>query len=399
MHTQHSDFMHNTSFLFLMIAFFWSCGEQSQNTAGGNSLFDFTVANESNDSLRQYGVDLDLVRVNETFILKLGDQEVPVQIEDRNDNGTPDRMYAIVDLPPRTEGTIVAYAGPVTNNPDGIKVHAHLDNGKAISSPHLLNFDEKWAANGIIIENEWLGYRAIMNPPYAMDIIGKKVPVMLDSPVLHDLSKISNWGGDALDEGLSLGIGSPALFDQASIISLTKYDTREISILATGPLRAEIQTKILGVPVRGEKVDLLIKWQMQVGKPWAQLDVSIISKTDLNLQFAFGLPKDEEATDFTQALVNNVYCAYTFGLQSSEREHLGMAIMVPARFEMDTYRDDPHNYFYLATPINQSVQYRVISFWGKGRLPVYEEVEFFNLIKRYAAEYGATIKVQPDFRL
>ena len=397
--TQYSDFMRITSFLFLSISFFCSCGDQSQNTADGDSLFDFTVGNESSDSLRQYGVDLDLVRVNETFHLKLGDQEVPVQIEDRNDNGIPDRIYAIVDLPPRTEGKIVAYAGPGTEIPEGIMVHAHLDNGKAISSPHLINFDEEWAANGIIIENEWLGYRALMSPPYAIDIIGKKVPAMLDSPVLQDLSKINNWGGDALDEGLSLGIGSPALFDQASIISLTKFDSREVSILETGPLRAEVQTKILGVPIRGEKVDLLIKWQMQGGKPWAQLDVSIISKTDLNLQFAFGLPKHEEATDFTQALVSNVHCAYTFGLQSSEKEHLGMAIMVPARFETDTYRDDPHNYFYLATPINQSVQYRIISFWGKGRIPVYDEVEFFNLIRRYATEYGATVKVQPDFRL
>jgi hypothetical protein len=160
-----------------------------------------------------------------------------------------------------------------------------------------------------------------------------------------------------------------------------------------------VHTTIKGLPVRDEKIDLLIKWQMQAGQPWAQLNVSILTKTDLNLQFAFGLPKHEEATDFTQGQTNNVHFAYTYGLQSSNNEQLGMAIMVPGKFEMDTYREDPHNYFYLATPINQSVEYRIMSAWVKGRSAIFDEVAFLDVVRKYVAGYGSVITVKPDFRL
>ena len=239
----------------------------------------------------------------------------------------------------------------------------------------------------------------MMTPPYAFDIIGKRKSEMLESPVNIDLEKISNWGGDALDEALSLGIGSPAIFDLEKIVPLSKFDSKEIEIVETGPLRAEVHITIKGVPVRNDKVDFLINWQMQPGKHWAQVDLSIISKTDLNLQFAFGLPKHEDATDFTQGLLHEVHFAYTYGLQSSEGEPLGMAIMVPGKYELDTYRDDPHNHFYLATPINQGVQYRIVSAWGKGKLAIYDEVMFLDLLKEYAAEYGAKVTVKPDFGL
>jgi hypothetical protein len=394
--------MHKSSFrilLYLIIPLFWSCGGQDRSTSSGDSLFDLSVANPGEDSLKQYGVDLDLVRINEPFTLRSGDLEIPVQIEDRNNNGTPDRMYALVDLPPKTQINIVAYSGAGSARPGGVTVHAHLENGEALSGVHRVNPGEKWAGNGIITENEWVGYRFLMSPPYALDIIGKRKPEFLDSPVSVDLNTIGPWGGDALDEGQSLGIGSPALYDQSTIIPLSDFDSREVTIVETGPLRAEIHTAVKGVPVRGDKVDLLIKWQMQAGKPWAQLDVSITSKTDLTLQFAFGLPKHPDATDFTQALVSSVHCAYTFGLQSLEGEHLGMAILIPGLYETDTYRDDPYNYFYLATPIEQSVQYRILSFWGKGRSGIFDEVDFFNLVKEYAAEYGAPVTVKADFRL
>ena len=267
-------------------------------------------------------------------------------------------------------------AGTGMEMSNGVKLHANLIDGKEVTGKHLVNFGEKWTANGIIMENEWVGYRAILTAPYAMDIIGKRKPDLLDSPIKVDLQNVSNWGGDALDEGLSLGIGSPAIFDLENIVPLTKFDSKEIEVVQTGPLRAEVHTTIKGVPVRDEKIDILVKWQMQAGKPWSQLNVSILSKTNLNLQFAFGLPKHEESTDFTQGQTNNVHFAYTYGLQSSENEQLGMAIMVPGQFEMDTYRDDPHNYFYLATPIDQAVEYRIMSTWVKDRLAITMKLHF-----------------------
>lgn len=386
------------SLIVVVVFLLFACG-QNPTQERKEGLFDISVTNPSADTLKQYGIDVDLVRVEGDFHLMQGDKEIPVQIEDRNSNGNPDKMYALIDLAPGTTSNLVALPGKGAELPLGVRLHANLSDGTEVQGNHLVNFEEKWAGNGIVIENAWIGYRALMAPPYAFDVIGKRKPEMLDSPIQTDLEKVSAWGGDALDEALSLGIGSPAIFDLESIVPLSKYDSKEINILESGPLRAEVDITIKGVPVRNEKIDVLIKWQMQADKHWAQIDFSILSKTDLTLQFAFGLPKHEESTDFTQGLIDDVHFAYTYGLQSSEGEQLGMAILVPGRFEVDTYRDDPHNYFYLAEPIDRAVQYRIMSAWVKGRLLIFDEIEFLNLIRKYTAEYGAKVTVEPHFRL
>lgn len=390
---QHSIFL-----IFLCGLLLLSCGSDSSHPETDN-LFDITLTNYSSDTLKQYGIDIDLFRVDGDFHLKNGGKEIPVQIEDRNSNGSPDKMFAQVDLIPGSIMKFIAVSGKGPEVPEGVRLHAHLSDGTAIQGSHLVNFEEKWAANGIVMENEWIGFRSLMTPPYALDIIGKRKPEMLTGPISMDLSKITEWGGDALDEALSLGIGSPAIFDLEKIVPLSRYDSKEINIIQSGPLRAEVDMTIRGIPVRDEKIDVLVKWQMQSGKHWSQIDFSILSKTDLTLQFAFGLPRHEEATDFTQGLINEVHFAYTYGLQSSEGEPLGMAILVPGKYEIDTYRDDPHNYFYLVEPIERSVQYRILGAWVKGRLAIFDEIEFLNLVRKYTAEYGAKVTIEPHFRL
>ncbi|MCB0686181.1 MAG: DUF4861 family protein [Saprospiraceae bacterium] len=382
----------------VLIMFLGSCTSEGPKVEG-DRLFDIVVTNNSPDTLHQYGFELDLVRVEQDFHLMLNNKEVPVQIEDRNHNDQPDRLFTEVDLLPNSSIDLVAYPGKGAAITDKVKVHATLSDGEAIKGSHVVNFEERWAANGIIMENDWIGYRAIMSAPFAFDVIGKIKPDLLGSVMDIDIEKLSPWGGDALDEALSLGIGSPALYDLDKIIPLTQYDRREVSILANGPLRAEVEMKVFGVPVRGEKIDVLIRWQMEAGKHWSQVDLSILTKTDLNLQFAFGLPKHADATDFTQGLLNKVHFAYTYGLQSAGGEPLGMAILVPEKYEVDTYRDDPHNYFYLVNPINQSTQYRMMAAWVKGRLTIFDEIDFLDLVKKYTVEYGAEVSIDPDFHL
>lgn len=391
--------MSNISYVAMSLLLLLSSCGQNTEPVSSDGIFDILINNQSQDTLSQYGVDLDLVRVDADFHLKKGDQNIPVQIEDRNKNNKPDKMYALVDLLPGSTERLTAYPGKLDIKTPQVRVHANLSNGDKVEGKHLVNFEEKWAAGGIVIENEWIGYRAIMTPPYAFDVIGKTKPDLLESPININLEQVGDWGGDALDEGLSLGIGSPAIFDLEKIVPLTQFDSKEIEIVERGPLRAEVRMRINGVPVRNEKIDVLITWMMQPGKHWSQVSFSILSKTDLNLQFAIGLPKHEEATDFTQGLLDEVHFAYTYGLQSVQGEQLGMAIMVPGKYEVDTYRDDPHNYFYLVNPINQATEYRILAAWVKGRLTIFDEISFLDLVKKYTAEYGAQVSIQPNFRI
>jgi hypothetical protein len=356
------------------------------------------VVNNSPDTLYNYPFEVDLFRVNDQFELRHGEELVPVQIEDRNANSTPDKMFAMIDLAPGTLKKITAFASAGYQAPTMVNLHAR-QNGSEIGKSYTYTTGDTWDGDGIIMENEWLGIRYLLKPPFAFDIIGKRSADLLSAEQTKDLSKMAPWGGDALDEDGSLGLGSPAVFDQEKIVSLAVFDTKEINVITSGPLRAEVQIITRGVPVRDEKVDFMLTWQMMGGKQWSEMELSILSKTNLNLQVAFGLPRHPDASDFTQGLISSIHFAYTFGLQDIGGEQLGMALLVPGKYEVDTYRDDPKNYFYLVTPIDQKVQYRALASWGKGREFVIDEVAFIDLIQEVCAQYGATVQIKPDFRL
>ncbi|NND32093.1 MAG: DUF4861 family protein [Saprospiraceae bacterium] len=388
------------SIFTIFICLLASCGNDNTAESSSESLFDVIASNSSQDTVTQFGFEVDLVRIEQEFDLMHGDRKIPVQIGDRNNNGTPDKMFAMVDVPAGRLIRMAAFNSSGNADPATALVGVNaVKDGEKLELLSAYTADGQWDGDGIILDNEWIGFRYLMQPPFAFDIIGKRQESLLTSDQIAGLDNRSAWGGDALAEGQSLGIGSPALFDQADIIPLSSFDTKEITVIETGPLRAEVEIVTRGIPIRGEKIDVMIKWQLEGGKHWTGLEVSILSKTDLNLQIAFGLPKHKDATDFTQGLISNTHFAYTYGLQDANGEQLGMAILVPGRYEVDTYREDPHNYFYLVNPQQQKVQYRVMASWGKGRKMVIDEVDFINVIKEYCAQYGATVQIKSDFHL
>ena len=250
---------------------------------------------------------------------------------------------------------------------------------------------------GVVMENDWIGYRALMHAPFAFDIIGKRQHHLVLQSIDESIDSEQKWGGDILTEGNTLGFGSPALYDYSDIIPLSTFDSREIEILSNGPLRSEVKMTILGVPVREEKIDVAIRWILEAGKHWAQVHVDILSSTNLSLQVAFGMPRHPEASDFTQGKTGEVHYAYTHGLQSSGGEALGMGLLVPGVFEIDHYREDPTSFYYLVTPIDQKVQYRMLAAWVHGPNAIFDEVDFLGLVKEYAIEYDLPPTVKVNF--
>ena len=193
---------------------------------------------------------------------------------------------------------------------------------------------------GYIMENDFIAYRAILNAPFGFDVIGKNTANLLLDTVQRPLTLESRWGGDILSEGLSLGIGGPALFDMSDIVHFSTFDERTYEVIAEGPLRAEIHIRILGIPVRDEKVDILVKWQMQAGHHWAQIDMELITPTDLTLQMARELGSRLGATVMVFHSLVPPYFSYddpsvdlgavpTFGFEgfkTAEKEHVNKMV-------------------------------------------------------------------------
>ena len=367
-----------------------ACGDSDKKdpSAASDQVVSITISNPGPDTVHSFGLDVDLIPIDSQLILLKNGTEIPFQFEDRNVNGLPDRLFSVIDLMPATQVTLSGVASTQARTLPSTLVQAVMmdQDGQSLST-----FTYETASNlrhqGVILENQRIAYRALMQGAFAFDVIGKRFPDLVTHKH-EDISEEADWGGDVLDEGETLGIGSPALYDQTQIIRFDQFDSREVQVLAAGPLRAEVAITVKGILVRGEKLDVRMNLEMHADAQWVDVTLELLSRTDLTLQFGFGLPKHEEATDFTQGLESGVHFAYTYGLQSAQGDQLGLALLVPEIYELDHYRDHPQDYFYLATPIDKKVQYRFMAAWVKGPRTIFDEVDFLNFVRKEAQFLG-----------
>ncbi len=384
-----------------VLAFLASCGSKNkEGTATSNQeIVEITVINRTTDTLYDYGLDVDLIPMDTNMHLVTNGLEIPFQFEDRNVNGLPDRLFASVHMLPQTSQKLHGelHTTPRTKPVDRVQVVMQdAETGASLSS-YVHGQTNALRHGGVILENDRIGYRALMRDAFAFDVIGKRFGELM----VHqqdDLSEESKWGGDVLDEGQSLGIGSPAIYDLSQIVRFDVFDEREVKVIASGPLRAEIEMILRGIPVRDEKVDIAVTMEMQAGAQYVDVTLELLSRTSLTIQFAFGLPKHEEATDFTQGLESNTHFAYTYGLQSAQGEQLGLALLVSNQYEIDHYRGHPEDYFYLATPIDKKVSYRFLAAWVKGPRTIFEEVDFLNFARAQAKLFANQPTVEVNWK-
>ncbi len=383
---------------FVAIGLIFSCGTPQSNGGSGKNIFTISISNVEPDSFIDFGVDIDIFNVDSTVRLVDSEgHEIPYQLEDRNHNGTPDKIFALVDVAPSSTLEIAAVSGGNVSKPSRrVQLFNTIDGSPTIT--HTYTGNESWTFDGIVMENDWIAYRALMQSPFAFDILGKRQHPLIISASNGSVESGQNWGGDVLNEENTLGFGSPALYDYSDIIPLSSFDSKEIEVLSDGPLRAEVKITTRGIPVRDEKIDVEVRWILEAGKHWAQVHVDILTVTNLSLQVAFGMPRHPDASDFTQGKTGEVHFAYTYGLQSSEGEQLGMGLLVPGVFELDHYRDDPSSFYYLATPIDHKVQYRMLASWVHGPNIIFDEVDFLGLVKEYAQAYDLPPTVKVSFQ-
>ena len=365
-----------------------------------DSIFKVTAKNLSDIDLPQYGLTVDLLPTDTPFVLvdSLG-AIIPIQLGDQNQNGIPDWLYFQCDIAPGSTISVKAISSPDSNAVQGQKstgIIAMYPGGESVDTVTLFD-NNPFAYNGIIWENDWIAYRLNTTGNFPIDILAKNTSELIYHTALT--GDDYNFGNeeDILDENYSLGLGGPAIYDLATVIPAAKCDQKEISILSDGPLMASFQIIYRGIPVRGEKIDLKITYQMEADKEWTQGEFEIISRTDLNVQFAIGLPRHPDVVDLIQGKTLTTQFGYTFGMQTVEEDQLGMAILLSEIYDTDRYFDDPENHFLLVTPVDNKVQFRFFAAWVRGRNVIADEAEFVEVIRNYARVYSQVPELNIEY--
>lgn len=250
-----------------------------------------------------------------------------------------------------------------------------------IEVPSDLAPQNKWVMfEGPVLENDLIAYRFYMDSRHRYDIYGKRVSDLVMDTVSWDYHNIMDWGSDILKVGNSLGMGSPAIWYQDSIYTLSQYEQKTVEITEQSHDFANIRSTFRGLDIAGHRFDLIHDWSLRAGEVWSEVSLEVIDgRLPEGMHFATGIVKHLNDCD-TQSH-NRQLAAYTWGEQSFHHENMGMAVVIPEHFQPVKVRDADSHTFVIKNA-NSKAHYRFLAAWERDVTGVKDLEAFVELVRR-----------------
>ena len=264
------------------------------------------------------------------------------------------------------------------DNPN--KINGEYIQHKNIKVPNNLTAQNKWMMfEGPVLENDLVAYRFYGDSRNRVDIYGKKVSDLVMDTVSWDYHNIMDWGSDILKVGNSLGLGSPAIWFQDSLYTLSEYEEKTIEILASKSSKSTIRTTFKNLNIEGNLMDVVQDWSIEASKPWSEIHLKVISgELPETMSFATGIVK--HLPEIQQGEKNDYFYAMNWGIQSFHDQQLGMAVLANKQYQPRLV-DDNLSHAYAFEQGQKEVNYRFLSAWEKDMNSVKDANGFKKLVE------------------
>lgn len=249
-----------------------------------------------------------------------------------------------------------------------------------ITIPQNLTPQNKWIMfEGPILENDLVAYRYYADSRHRFDIYGKTVDDLVMDTVSWDYHNIMDWGSDILKVGNSLGLGSPAVWYQDSIYTLSECDKKTIEVIEDGNNGSTVRTTFKNLTIVDQSFDLQQDWSIVAGQPWCEMHLKVLNGTlPEGMKFATGIVK--HLPEISEGKNSNNFYAYNWGKQSFHKENMGMAIHIALEYQPMLVQDDLSHVYAFRTG-SQEVKYKFLSVWERDLNNIKDAEGFKNLVK------------------
>ena len=246
--------------------------------------------------------------------------------------------------------------------------------------PQNLATQSKWIMfEGPVLENDKIAYRYYADSRHRFDIYGKTVPDLVMDTVSWKYHDIMNWGSDVLKVGNSLGLGSPAIYYQDTLLTLSNCDKKTIEVIGNNTNTSLIRTTFKGLEIGKEKFDLVQDWSIEAGKPWSEIHLTVQDgELPKGMYFATGIVK--HLPEIIQGETSDYFYAMNWGKQSFHKENMGMAILAEKKYQPEHIVDEL-SHAYIFKNAKREVKYRFLAAWERDMNRVKDEIGFKNLVE------------------
>ena len=263
-------------------------------------------------------------------------------------------------------------------------VSGDYQNRTTLEVPLDLSGQNKWIMfEGPVLENDVVAYRYYADARQRFDIYGKRVNDLVMDTVSWNYHDIMDWGSDILKVGNSLGIASPAIFYEDSVMTLSDYKVKTISVVDNAEM-ASLLTSFKDLKIGRHLLDIDMTWSLRPNTKWSDVKLEIVKGTlPEGAYFATGLVKHLEEADFQVLGQYNVLS--TYGVQSYHEQDLGMAVAAPIDQE-GAYVNHKLDHLIVFKKGGKAVSYQFAADWSEGIKGSRSSTEFINNLKASLAD-------------
>ena len=340
----------------------------------------------------------------QSALVKAGDEEIPCQLDDLDQNDCFDELCFLADLKAKEKKqfSVTLYAeGEPRQYPARVYADLLVRNSKVKEKNKHNNFLESITArgdcadpyhilhhHGVDFESELNGIRIYFDKRQTIDLYGKfQKRLELEATQFYTTKeqKAESYGDDVLWVGNTFGLGAFRGWDGQKPTMIEPVRSRTQRIISYGPLRTIVELFDRGWQIGQQKVNMTVRYTQYAGHRDTDVDVFFNQPVARQL-FSTGIinVKDSEEYSDHQGLRG----CWGTDWPSNDHENfkpetVGLGICIPMRYVKSEEPANKDNYGFVVGTPDRHLSYKIIYCSANESFGYHSAKEWFSFLQNW----------------
>ena len=340
----------------------------------------------------------------QSALVKAGDEEIPCQLDDLDQNDCFDELCFLADLKAKEKKqfSVTLYAeGEPRQYPSRVYADILMRNSKVKEKNKHNNFLESITArgdcadpyhilhhHGVDFESELNGIRIYFDKRQTIDLYGKfQKRLELEATQFYTTKeqKAEGYGDDVLWVGNTFGLGAFRGWDGQQPTMIEPVRSRTQRIISYGPLRTIVELFDRGWQIGQQKVNMTVRYTQYAGHRDTDVDVYFNQPVARQL-FSTGIinVKDSEEYSDHQGLRG----CWGTDWPSNDHENfkpetVGLGICIPMQYVKSEEPANKDNYGFVVGTPDRHLSYKIIYCSANETFGYHSAKEWFSFLQNW----------------
>ena len=340
----------------------------------------------------------------QSALVKAGDEEIPCQLDDLDQNDCFDELCFLADLKAKEKKqfSVTLYAeGEPRQYPARVYADLLVRNSKVKEKNKHNNFLESITArgdcadpyhilhhHGVDFESELNGIRIYFDKRQTIDLYGKfQKRLELEATQFYTTKeqKAEGYGDDVLWVGNTFGLGAFRGWDGQQPTMIEPVRSRTQRIISYGPLRTIVELFDRGWQIGQQKVNMTVRYTQYAGHRDTDVDVYFNQSVARQL-FSTGIinVKDSEEYSDHQGLRG----CWGTDWPSNDHENfkpetVGLGICIPMQYVKSEEPANKDNYGFVVGTPDRHLSYKIIYCSANESFGYHSAKEWFSFLQNW----------------